>query len=148
MSASTFAKTIAVSEPSVKNSALSAWHHWPEYATEAAGVGILVTTACLAGAILEHPHSVVVHVIPSALARRGLMGMVMGLIAAAIIYSPWGKQSGAHLNPSVSLTFFRLGKVKPRDLLFYAIAQMAGAAIAVITVAGALGIVVAHSAVR
>lgn len=55
-------------------------------------------------------------------------------MAAAIIYSPWGKQSGAHLNPSVSLT--------------YAVAQLAGAAIAVITVAGTLGIVVAHPAVR
>jgi len=37
----------------------------------------------------------------------------MGLTAIAIIYSPWGKQSGAHLNPAVTFTFFRLGKVKP-----------------------------------
>jgi aquaporin Z len=27
----------------------------------------------------------------------------------AIIYSPWGKQSGAHINPVVTFTFFRLG---------------------------------------
>jgi aquaporin Z len=131
-----------------KSSVAAALHHWPEYAMEAAGVGILVTAACIAGAILEHPHSPVVQAIPSAFARRVLMGMVMGLIAAAIIYSPWGKQSGAHLNPSVSLTFFRLGKVKSHDLFFYVIAQLAGAAIAVITVAGAFGIVVAHPAVR
>jgi aquaporin Z len=126
----------------------SARQHWPEYLMEAAGVSILVTAACLAGALLEHPHSPVVQVIPSAFVRRLLMGAVMGLIAAGIVYSPWGKQSGAHLNPSVSLTFFRLGKVNSYDLVFYAIAQLAGAAIAVITVAGTFGIVVAHPAVR
>ena len=103
--------------------------HWPEYLMEAAGVGILVTAACLAGALLEHPHSPVVQVISSLFARRLLMGIVMGLVAAGIVYSPWGKQSGAHLNPSVSLTFFRLGKVNSYDLLFYAIAQLAGAAL-------------------
>jgi len=29
----------------------------------------------------------------------------MGSTSAAIVYSPWGQQSGAHLNPSVTLTF-------------------------------------------
>lgn len=115
---------------------------------EAAGVGILVATACIAGALLEPPNSPVAYAVPSGLVRRLLMGAVMGLIAAGIIHSPWGKQSGAHLNPSVSLTFFRLGKVTVRDLLFYAIAQLAGAAGAIIAVAGTLGIVVAHPAVR
>ena len=47
------------------------------------------------------------------------MGLAMGLTAIGIIYSPWGKQSGAHLNPAVTLTFFRLGKVAPWDAVFY-----------------------------
>ena len=54
------------------------------------------------------------------------MGMSMGLTAIAIIYSPWGKQSGAHINPSVTLTFFRLGKIKLWDALFYIAAQFLG----------------------
>lgn len=36
------------------------------------------------------------------------MGIAMGLTAIAIIYSPWGKQSGAHINPVVTLTFYPL----------------------------------------
>ncbi len=39
--------------------------------------------------------------------------------AVAIIYSPWGQQSGGHVYPSVTLTFLCLGKVEPWDALFY-----------------------------
>ena len=35
----------------------------------------------------------------------------MGATAIPLIYSPWGKQSGAHMNPAITLTFTRLGKV-------------------------------------
>jgi hypothetical protein len=63
------------------------------------------------GTILEHPASPVHQVIPNPLLRRLLMGIAMGLTAISIIYSPWGKQSGAHINPSTTFTFFRLGKV-------------------------------------
>ena len=31
------------------------------------------------------------------------MGLAMGLTAVGIIYSPWGKQSGAHINPSITM---------------------------------------------
>ena len=34
-----------------------------------------------------------------------------------------GQQSGGHLNPAVTLTFLRLGKVRPWDALFYIGAQ-------------------------
>jgi aquaporin Z len=50
----------------------------------------------------------------------------MGLTAVAIISSPWGKRSGAHMNPAVTLTFLSLGKVTPRDALFYIGGQFAG----------------------
>jgi aquaporin Z len=55
-----------------------------------------------------------------------LGGITMGLTAISIIYSPWGKQSGAHINPAVTLTFFRLGKVKGWDAFFYMVAQFVG----------------------
>ena len=62
----------------------------------------------------------------------------MGLTAIALIYSPWGRQSGAHFNPAVTLTFFRLGKVKPWDAFFYVGFQFAGGLIGVTLVSFAL----------
>ena len=58
--------------------------------------------------------------------RLLLVGMAMGLTAISIVYSPWGKQSGAHLNPSVTLAFFRLGKIASWDAFFYVTAQFVG----------------------
>jgi aquaporin Z len=54
------------------------------------------------------------------------MGIAMGTTAILLIYSPWGKQSGAHMNPAVTLSFFRLGKVRPVDAVFYVLAQFLG----------------------
>ncbi len=83
--------------------------HWPEYLMEAASLGIFMISAGLVTVILEHPASPIWQVIPDPLFRRFVIGVAMGLTAIAIIYSPWGKQSGAHINPAVTLTFFRLG---------------------------------------
>jgi aquaporin Z len=86
--------------------------------------------------------------VSSQFVRRMLMGASMGLTAIAIIYSPWGKQSGAHINPSVTLTFLRLGKIKQWDALFYVVSQFAGAALGVAFVARFLGSQLADPAVR
>lgn len=106
--------------------------HWPEYLMEAALLGAFMVSACLFGVLYEFPNSPVHLAIGSPLIRRMLMGLSMGLTAITIIYSPWGKQSGAHINPSVTFTFFRLGKVKPFDTLFYIGAQFLGSALGVL----------------
>src|SRR5713226_6685301 len=106
--------------------------HWPEYLMEAGLLGAFMVSACVFGALYEFPQSPVHQAIMSRVLRRLLMGMSMGLTAIAIIYSPWGKQSGAHINPSVTLTFFRLGKIKAWDALFYITSQFLGAVLGVL----------------
>ncbi|BAY23883.1 major intrinsic protein [Calothrix sp. NIES-2100] len=101
--------------------------HYPEYLMEAAGLGIFMISAAVVTALLEHPASSIRQAIADPLLRRFIIGLAMGLTAICIIYSPWGKQSGAHINPVVTLTFFRLGKIKPWDALFYILAQFVGA---------------------
>lgn len=106
---------------------------------EAAGLGVFMVSAGLFGTLLEYPGSPVHATIANPILRRALMGLAMGATAVAIIYSPWGKQSGAHINPAVTLTFFRLGKIATWDATFYVIAQFGGAVIGVVLVAAVLG---------
>jgi aquaporin Z len=105
---------------------LAAPGHWREYACEAFGLALFMVSACAFGALLFHPASPVVAAIPSPLARRALMGLAMAATALVNVYSPWGRRSGSHLNPAVTLTFLRLGKVAPRDAAWYVMAQFAG----------------------
>jgi len=99
---------------------------WPVYAIEAAGLGIFMMVACAFGTLLGHPGSPIVVALPDALPRRVVMGIAMGLTAVGLIYSPWGRRSGAHFNPATTLTFWRLGKIAPADAALYALAQTAG----------------------
>src|SRR5205085_5456890 len=100
--------------------------HWPEYLMEAAQLAAFMISASVCTIGLYHPGSPIVAAIPAEFIRRMMMGLAMGLTAVAIIHSPWGKQSGAHMNPAVTLTFFRLGKIAPWDAAFYVCAQFVG----------------------
>ena len=122
--------------------------HWPEYLMEAGLLCAFMVSACLFGVLYEFPHSPVRQAITSSLIRRMLMGASMGLTAVVIIYSPWGKQSGAHINPSVTFTFFRLGKIKTWDAIFYIAAQFVGSALGVMLVGRFLMTELADPAVR
>jgi aquaporin Z len=113
--------------------------HWPEYLIEATGLGFFMISAGLFGTLLEYPHSAVHQAIVNPLLRRFLVGLAMGLTAVGLIYSPWGKQSGAHFNPSVTMTFFRLGKIEPWDAFFYILAQFIGGLMGVLIVVVVLG---------
>jgi aquaporin Z len=101
----------------------TATKHWPEYLMEAACLGLFMVSACSFTVLLQHPASVIQQMLPSAFVRHLLTGVALGVTAIALIYSPWGKQSGAHLNPSVTLTFFRLGRIEPWDACFYVVAR-------------------------
>jgi aquaporin Z len=119
-------------------------HHWPEYLMEAFGLGLFMFSACSVGVILDHPSSPVHRTIQDPTLRRVLFGVAMGTTATLNIYSPWGKRSGAHLNPSTTLTFWRLGKVETPDAVFYSLSQFAGGVIGVLASQLLLGRLIAH----
>jgi aquaporin Z len=108
--------------------------HWQEYLIEAAGLGIFMISAGVVVTLLESSALPVQSFIPDPFLRRILIGIAMGLTAIALIYSPWGKRSGAHFNPAVTLTFFRLGKLSLQDTFGYILAQFLGGLTGVILV--------------
>jgi len=122
--------------------------HWPEYLMEAAGLGLFMISACVFTALLEHPSSPIQQAIENATLRRVLIGIAMGLTAIGLVYSPWGKRSGAHLNPSFTLAFWSLGKVGSVDAFFYVLSQFAGGVLGVLVAALLIGEPIRHSAVN
>jgi aquaporin Z len=113
---------------------------------EAALLGIFMIAACGFTVLLEHPASPVRQMLPDPVIRRMLMGLAMGSTAVSLIYSPWGKRSGAHMNPAVTLTFARLGKVSPRDAAMYTAGQFVGGLAGVLLGSLALGELLADPA--
>jgi aquaporin Z len=122
--------------------------HWPEYLIEATCLGLFMVSACVFGTLFEHPASPIRRAIDDPTVRRIPMALAMGLTAIALIYSPIGKRSGAHMNPSTTLTFLRLGKVAPTDALGYIVAQLVGGTVGVLAAGLFLGQALGHPAVN
>ena len=100
------------------------WH--AEYLFEAALLGAFMVAALAFTVLVEHPASPVRTAIAPAIARRLVIGLGMGATAITLIYSPWGRRSGAHMNPATTLTFARLGLVTRGTALGYIASQFAG----------------------
>ena len=114
-------------------------YHWPEYVIEGTLLGLFMVSAAVFTTIFEYPGSPLHQAIQEPVIRRVLIGVAMGLTAVALIYSPWGQQSGAHMNPAVTLSFLRLGKIDPWDAVFYIISQFIGGTIGVVLMVVLLG---------
>ncbi|MEP6668616.1 MAG: aquaporin [Chthoniobacter sp.] len=113
--------------------------HWPEYLMEAAALGIFMISAGAFTALFEYPASFVHQALPNGDVRRAFIGVAMGTTATGLIYSPWGRRSGAHMNPAVTIAFLRLGKIPPCDAFFYIAFQFLGGLAGVLLTALALG---------
>ena len=119
--------------------AAAAWRgHWPEYLMEAAGLGAIMLVSGAVTAVVEAPLLPVFRGLPP-LARRAVEGLAIAGTLVALIHSRWGRQSGAHFNPAVTLTFLALGRVRPWDAAFYALAQALGGLAGLLLAAAVLG---------
>jgi aquaporin Z len=122
--------------------------HWPEYLIEGWALGMFMISAGMVTTLFDYPRSPVNQALHDGDLRRVLTGICMGLTAMALIYSPWGKRSGAHMNPAVTLTFLRLGHIAPWDAVFYIVAQFVGGTLGVLVVLAVLGNAFAEPPVR
>ncbi len=91
-------------------------------------LGMFMLSAGTFTALSEHPASPVHSLIHVAILRRAFIGLAMGLTAVILIYSPWGKRSGAHMNPAFTLSSLRLGHISRRDAVLYILFQFLGGA--------------------
>ena len=73
--------------------------------------------------------SPMIQIVPSAGWRRLVTGFLFGTTGTLITLSPLGRESGAHINPVVTLAFWLMGKLSARHAAWYVLAQMIGAAL-------------------
>ena len=123
-------------------------HHYPEYAIEAAGLGLLIMSAVANTLLWKHPDSPLSAAIADPMLQRLGFGVGMGLTIVTLVYSQWGMRSGAHFNPVVTLTFFCLGKVKRWDAIFYILFQFLGGSIGLFLAAKIFGSALSHPAIN
>lgn len=113
--------------------------NWSLYVFEGLELAIFMLSACASTVFLFDPAYPALHLLPSAVLRRALMGVAMGATAVLIIHSPMGKRSGAHFNPAITLTYLRLGKIAAWDAFFYVLFQFIGGVFGVAVAAIFLG---------
>lgn len=100
---------------------------WKLFAAEMAGTALLVAVG-LSIVIFDFGQgSPLVRWLPSEGWRRLVTGFLFGSTGALIALSPLGKESGAHINPVVTLGFWLTGRLKARHAIGYVASQLAGA---------------------
>ena len=118
------------------------------FLSELLGTGLLLLVGLSIVILMFGEGSPIVPLIPSEASRRTITGFLFGMTGALIALSKIGKESGAHLNPVVTLGFWLMRKLDSRTAVGYAIAQVAGACVGVLPLLawGAMGQSVAFGA--
>lgn len=121
---------------------------WQVLASELIGTAVLILVGLSLVILMFGAGSPIIRVIPSDAARRLLTGFLFGSTGALIALSPVGKESGAHLNPVVTLGFWLGGKLDARTAVGYILAQLAGGCVGALPLLawGAMGRSVAFGA--
>ena len=144
----TSATSHEIPAPSQSHDAAAMQSRWPLYLIEGALLAAFMISACAFTALLEHPASLVRAMVPTDLLRRAIIGLAMGATAVSLIYSRWGRRSGAHMNPAVTLCFLRMGKIGRWDAVGYVAGQFAGGVTGVLIAASLANSFVGHPSVQ
>jgi aquaporin Z len=121
---------------------------WQLILSELIGTALLVLVGLSLVILMFGAGSPMVRVVPGEGARRLITGFLFGTTGALIALSPVGKESGAHINPVVTLGFWLMGKLDLPTTLGYIGAQLVGAVMGSLPLLlwGAMGKSVAYGA--
>jgi len=107
---------------------------------EATELGALMLSTCVWGTLVYSDESLFQSLGLSAVSKSTVMGIAVAVTTFIIILSPFGRRSGAHMNPSVTLTFLWLGRVHRWDAAWYIAAHFIGAIAGVFAARQVLGL--------
>ncbi len=99
---------------------------WTLFASEFIGTALLIGIGVSLVILDFGKGSPVTNLIPGSGLRRAITGFLFGSTGALIAVSWIGKESGAHINPVVTLSFWVRGKMGSAHALGYMFFQLAG----------------------
>ena len=100
---------------------------WRLFFSEFLGTGLLVLGGVSVIIVMFGNGTPMAGLVPNALVRTSLTAFLFGTIGSAIALSWVGKESGAHINPAVTLGFWLMRKLELRAAIGYVVAQLLGA---------------------
>jgi aquaporin Z len=118
------------------------------FVAEVIGTAILVLGGLSLVIIVFGQGSPLPRLLPNERARMALTAFLFGSFGTVIALSQIGKESGAHINPAVTVAFWMMRKLDARAAVGYILAQMLGAALGALPLLawGAMGRSVAYGA--
>jgi aquaporin Z len=102
---------------------------WRIFLAEFAGTGLLLLVGLSLVTFMFGAGSPMAVIIPSMALRRVITGFLFGGTGALIALSAIGRESGAHINPVVTMAFRLYGKIDLRTAAVYILGQLAGAVV-------------------
>jgi aquaporin Z len=114
---------------------------------EATEIAVLMLSTDICGTLIYADESPIKSLDLTPELKSVLMGTAIAITTFLIIRSPFGRRSGAHFNPAVTLTFFWLKRVHRWDAVCCIAVQFVGA-LAGVLVAKILGAPLSGPCVR
>jgi aquaporin Z len=99
---------------------------WRLFLCELSGTAVLVLVGLSFVIGMFGTGSPMTQLIPSVGLRRLITGFLFGTTGASIALSKVGKESGAHINPAVTMVFWLFHKLDGRTAVIYVLGQLAG----------------------
>ena len=121
---------------------------WRLFSSEAIGTAALVFGGVSMVIVMSGDGSPVARLVPNEWVRTALTAFLFGCVGTAVALSRVGKESGAHINPAVTMSFWMMRKLDGRAAVGYILAQLAGASVGALPLLawGAMGRSVAFGA--
>jgi aquaporin Z len=114
----------------VQTEAARDWRvRWRLFFSELIGTAILVFGGLSVVIAMFGDGSPMARSLPNEAVRTAVTAFLFGTIGSAVALSPIGKESGAHINPAVTLGFWLMRKLDARAAFGYVIAQLLGAVV-------------------
>jgi aquaporin Z len=118
------------------------------FVSEVIGTALLVCGGLSVVIVMGGDDSPIGRLVPDARLRTALTAFLFGCVGTAVTLSRVGRESGAHINPAVTMAFWMMRKLDARGAAHYIVAQLLGAALGALPLLawGAMGRSVAFGA--